>query len=372
LRIVSAEEDLGEEPSESAVQAPPLSGAGDWTLWEFWRRWVLPQRMTATAEPTRREYEYFLRPGGPWFWCTGDPPLGTIRGETLTHFFRVVRGWPGRKPGSRASADTLKKFARMLQRLLLLAAPRAQCERAATKRGLFGADEDGDPIYAPRLSALKVLGPPPRRPPNPFRVSELGQVLSYLESDRARVEVTQPRVPGVEPREWWRSLVIFAFETGARRGALLAIEYGMVSRLDDGLVVLTEPPEIAKGLRGQTIVLSPEAQEAIDRIRTPRPKIFPWTCCQRYFDSVRQKILAAAGLPADRQLTLHAVRKSLATELGKVNVGAAVLQAGHSAEVAARHYQGLALIDECSRKMARPRRAAAAAKPDPQQRELPF
>lgn len=348
----------------SATDVP----SGRWTLPEFYFRWARPSRMAArSAGSTMREYDQLFGTAGHWARATGNPPIAAITAETLEDFADHLARQPGKTDGSTLSAATRRKLMTYAQKMLGLAGPRVQCERSATKRGLYDADEDGDPIFAPRFSHLGLVPRAESDVPDPFEVDELQQILDWLGTPGASEAVMRPRIEGVEPAAWWQTWVIVQYETGQRRGSLLQAEYSMLKQDRSGRWMLRQPAAICKGGQAIHCYVSPQALEAIERIRTERPQIFPWDCGPRHFDTVWHRVLGGAKLPADRRLGTHAIRKASGTQLALINPAAGVQQLGHSAEIAWRHYRGREVVAAASQRMARPRRTP---KPDPAQLTL--
>jgi integrase len=69
------------------------------------------------------------------------------------------------------------------------------------------------------------------------------------------------------------------------------------------------------------------------------PKIFPWPHSPNYLCACFRQLRGLAGIEADPELTLHAIRRTGLSMLGGISAEAARIQAGHkSIETTKRHY----------------------------------
>ena len=83
----------------------------------------------------------------------------------------------------------------------------------------------------------------------------------YSATDR----MTDPKIVGVDPADWWRTLICFAYFTGLRVTALMSVEYSMIDN-----EWINVPARLSKRRKGKRQFLHPEAIEHINRIRSER------------------------------------------------------------------------------------------------------
>jgi len=242
-----------------------------------------------------------------WRSFTGDPPLVDVTNATLAHFRDCLTQLPGIKGNTTLSPNTVRRHLRYVQALLDLAGPpRPRCRDAA---GL--------------LERVPYAKPPRVRYSEPKTVTP--DQLSALY--QAAETMTIPRIPHVTPADWWRTLLVAAFNTGLRRGALLSLRWDWVNW---NLRELAIPPEGTKTGRGQTLHLNATTLAHLLRIRGPRELVFPWPYDQSTISHKFQELQEIAGIPKAERFGLHAIRKTLATALWATSPQAAQIQLGHT------------------------------------------
>lgn len=140
---------------------------------------------------------------------------------------------------------------------------------------------------------------------------------------------------GAHPRrDWWRALLLVAWDSGERIGALLEIRWDHISQ--DWLMV---PAEIRKGKRKDTQHrLAPDTLEALAAIRKPaRELIFEWPLDKHYIYKAYEQILIRAGLPHDRRSKFHKIRRSVASHYEAAG-GNAMRLLGHTSRKTTQGY----------------------------------
>ena len=152
----------------------------------------------------------------------------------------------------------------------------------------------------------------------------------YLAAD----VMTDPKIDGVDPADWWRTLICLAYYTGLRVTALMSVEYSMID--NDWINV---PARLSKRRKGKRQFLHPEAIEHIERIRSGRAIILAWpqwaTTKRTVYRRFRE-LQKAAGITESRQWAFQSLRKTHLTTLAGLSLehdhGLAVAQqsAGHS------------------------------------------
>jgi integrase len=179
---------------------------------------------------------------------------------------------------------------------------------------------------APYLRPLREDRPLPKTVP-----------AEYLDAVYAKADiVATPRIPGINPADWWRGLLVLAYNTGLRRRALFNLDWEDVD-LDAALVKV--PATIIKNKRAIAIPLNAVACLHLARIKRDTGRVFHWPYDKRTFDVTFAKLQWAAGIPAADHFGLHRIRKTAATVLWEDSPAAAQLVMGHTtAAMTIKHY----------------------------------
>ena len=336
--------------------ATPLRLTPRLTLTEFFRLFAWPERIGVDAKPaTLRGYESTLR-----FWdaSTGGPPLCRIReARDVPQFWAYLRARPGHHGAPTVSPNTLRAHGRNLRHLFRLAGPRMRCEDSATIHGLFGRCRRpiggqvivGDHRLPPRVKL------PRARHKAPDDYFELAEMSAWIEACRS---ATVPVIPGVPPPLWWEALIVYVYNTGLRIGAALAVKYAWHRRDEGGRLWVEIPACVNKGDQPERFYVNHAAEQAMEAIRTERAAVFPWPHCIRHLHTVRAKLLARAGIPAQRRRGFHALRKSCADQTAEVRMDVAQKQLGHAAIAMTRdHYVSKTIVAATMEQMQQPRRS---------------
>jgi integrase len=156
----------------------------------------------------------------------------------------------------------------------------------------------------------------------------------YLAADVMSV----PTIDGVDPADWWRTLICLAYYTGLRCSALMSVEYSMVDN-----EWINVPARLSKRRKGKRQYLHPEAIEHIDGIRSERAIILAWprwaTTKRTAYLRFRQ-LQNAAGINKSRQWAFQSFRKTHLTMLAGLSLkheqGLAVAQHSAGAQQSSR------------------------------------
>jgi integrase len=297
--------------------------SAEMTLAEFYERYVKPIVLEprGAAERNLKQFDESLR---YWRTFTGDPPLQRIDEWVCAAFVAGVSRMPGRR-GPRLAPNTIRKHCTQLQRLLDLAGPRSRQNRSG--RGL--------------LDDVPYLERPPQEHHEPEDVFTIEELSAWLDACR---HAKRPRIPGLRPPVFWRSLVKFIYNVGTRIKTTILLEWSMV----DGDVLRVPPrlrgrPDIYKGNTGKTFTLNEAARDALAAVRTADKRLFPWPLRARSIDStlsyvqkVRRELLALTDIPPQRRFGFHGIRRLTATELAGDNPLVAQKQLGHTAMAVTR------------------------------------
>jgi len=320
-------------------------------LREFYRQYVAPVvlRSRDAAAANFQQYEESVK---LWVIYTTDPPLAAIGGDPRIHrrFARCLknRTWRGKPIGS----NTIRKHLGAIQFLLDLAGPkvpglmgaaRPTNEAKARRDGLFGLDEDGQPRSTPYLQRPAVV----KRSPEAFT---LGEITAWLAASR---DARFPRdVPPITPADWWRAIVLWTTNVGTRIGTTLALRWDWL----DGHS-LRVPADALKGRRvDQTLFVNRHALAAIEPLRPAGyAAIFPWPHQVNYLQTVRRRLLEAAGIPKPRRFGFHGLRKFLATELARSSPIASQKALGHTGMAMTRdHYIDGRVVEDAMQGVSQP------------------
>jgi len=224
----------------------------------------------------------------------------------------------------RLAVATVVKHCRTLQPLLNMTGPIDR--RNPNGLGLVERSAWFDP---PRLDAAQTL--------DAFTLDEIAAWLSVCSLSRSpKAEET-----GVPPAKWWRSLVLFLFNTGLRIGAAMQLRWSWI----DGHII-TVPPAGMKRRKGQTLYANAQAVAALREIRVPDRDLvfaFPnWPRSQNWLQRLREQLLAAAGIPQEHRWGFHGLRGACAMTLTEStgDVSLSQLQLGHTrVSTTINHYQ---------------------------------
>jgi integrase len=340
------------------------------TLTEFFRLFAWPERIGVDGKPaTLRGYESTLR-----FWelSTGGPPLCRIReARDIPTFWAYLRARPGHHGAPTVSPNTLRAHGRNLRHLFRLAGPRMRCEDSATVHGLFGRCRRriaGQVIVGERRLPPRVKLPRARRkPPNDY--FEVTEMEAWIEAARS---ATVPVIPGVPAPLWWEALIVYSYNTGVRIGTALKIAFGWHRRDDQGRLWVDVPGEALKCRDGDSLYVNHAAEQAMEAIRTDRALLFPWPHCIRHLHTIRAKLLDRAGIPANRRLGFHGLRKAAAKGAAEFRMDVARIQLGHATETMTReHYVPRSIVAATMEQMQQPRsRRLSRTAADRRQRNL--
>lgn len=307
------------EPEQGPDDGTP-SAADTLTLSQFYDL-VAPRFRGDVQKETIRQDRLAI---GRWREITKDPPLAQITMET-GEVFR--KGLEQRKyRGEKISSNTVRKYLVAIQTILDLAGPtlRRELPRAELLE------------RTPYLAKPKTIRPSP----STYALSELDEVL------RATAGAYQAKnLRGVPAATWWRSLVVFAYNTALRADTLMSITWELLDL--DRRDWLTIPPNFLKhGQQEEDFFVNRYARQAIDALKPgakPRDPIFAWEGWPEKFSGFYEHlraIFAASTLPPRRQrLRLHGLRRTCLTwAIGENWLVAQIIAGHHTGNVTQEHY----------------------------------
>lgn len=144
----------------------------------------------------------------------------------------------------------------------------------------------------------------PRRVPVAWTQEEFNRLIACV----TRLDGAVGEHPA---RLWWHALMLVAFDSGERIGALLGLRWECVD-LSAGWI--TFQAETRKGAREDSIVcIAPDTAETLRLIRRKSGLVFRWPMSRSYIWAKLGAILDAAGLPSDRRRKFHCVRRTVAS-----------------------------------------------------------
>ncbi len=290
--------------SEPEPDEAPLSP--EMTLTQFYTTYIRPICLEpkSTSAGTFKEYKNALK---LWRFYTGDPPINQIGAPICAKFVKALSQRLTRR-GENISPNTCRKVCIHLQMIFDRLGPRTQKNR-------LGAGLLPDPPY---------LNKPRRRNKPPTDSFGLDEISLWLQ---AAETATVPQLDGTTPAAWWRALILFTYNTGLRIGSIMRLRWPMLEGN-----VLSVPGDCYKGGDSHQFTLSKAALQAIEPLRKFQetcPKIFPWPHGFDYLQSCRRRMLKASKIPETHRYGFHALRKSMATELARINPFVAQAVLGH-------------------------------------------
>ena len=183
-----------------------------------------------------------------------------------------------------------------------------------------------------------ILDRPPRRArvrqakehpaiPEAFTLAEVGRILAAADA--------WPRaVAGIPAGDWLGSILRVVYDTGERRGAVLAVE-AVDLDLRTGAVVFRK----TKTGRERWCRLHPDTVAACLRIFDPAGRlVWPWPYCRRAFDRLCSRLLVKAEVQRRRKGLFQTLRRTSGT-LVEANGGDGAKHLGNSRAVFERHYR---------------------------------
>lgn len=311
----------------------PVAGTGGISphsrLSELYRRYFLPTCLQkgGRSQATVNEYETAIR---YWIELTepADPPLAAIDEEVCAGFVDALHDVE-----SIHSTNTVRKHAVAVQSVLNATGPKTR--KRPLNLGLF------------ELPPLLPI--PEGEDPLPEDSWTLSELEAWIEAVQ-RHAPEHPVVEGVDPVDWWVSLILCGYNTSLRIGTLLSLKWEWLARKDWGWLLSIPKARRAaarrnyKGNKRKQFPVNSYAVAALEAIRTERELIFPWT--NRYGEPMRmpwlhtcrRRQLAAADLPAEKRHGFHGLRGTHASELDKIEPGLSSWSLGHAKTVARRSY----------------------------------
>jgi len=141
--------------------------------------------------------------------------------------------------------------------------------------------------------------------------------------------------PGVLAADWWPALFHAIFDSGERISAVLSWQWDWLGAATGDVFC---PANARKGQKQpKTYRLRQVALEAVLRLESDSPLIFPWAMHRATFYDHLKRIKKRADLPMGREWCCHAIRKSHASYL-ELHGGDAQRSLGHSSRAVTERY----------------------------------
>ncbi len=266
--------------SESeAMPVPTLDG---------WFESVYAVTYEAGCRPrTLEEYRVSL---GKWKAFTDDPPLDAIDSLMLGRF----KAWL--LESEQLARATVNKHLRHVHAILGKAGPPGPGNRDAA--GLIAT--------SPWTKPLKEL----ERLPRSVESDVLGSI--YQASRFAHY----PELEDIKAADWWRALMVLAYTSGFRRGALMSLVWSQVDVANREFRIAAEDDKCGRERRKPLHRL---AVVHLVKIRTADGRVFPWPHSMTTFYRQWHRIQIKADIERADHIKLHDLKRtcgSIAAELG--------------------------------------------------------
>ncbi|MFO1006976.1 MAG: tyrosine-type recombinase/integrase [Planctomycetaceae bacterium] len=172
----------------------------------------------------------------------------------------------------------------------------------------------------------------PKAIPTAWTLQELARILGACRQLKGRMR------DGCKRSDWWESLILVLYDTGARIRAAMCLRRSDIN-LDQGYAVLGEM--YAKTGVAQLVDLSPDTVEVLRRLLASHSDVLVWPSIQKSSRNLHTKfhdILRSVGLDENR-VGFHRLRKTHATAVvSQLGWEAARVALGHSTEQMTRRY----------------------------------
>lgn len=244
--------------------------------------------------------------------------------EQLEIAIRLLERWAGRSLSvSHLNEQLLRAFLAEYRRT------HAAATTNSKRRHLLGlwqaAYDEGLVDRPPRRRKVRTAREP-QTPPEAFTLAEVGRLLLAAES-------LTGAVAGLPAASWWGSILRVAYDTGQRRGAILATTPGDLD-LAGGCVLFRR----TKTGLVRLAPLHPETVGVVAAIFDPtRRLMWPWPTCRRNLDRWCARLLRLAGVRRRERGLFQTLRRTSGT-LVEANGGDGSKHLGNTRAVFERHY----------------------------------
>lgn len=297
-------------------------------LVEFFHRYAWPSCMAPSGDCQRTRKEY-LTTLGYWQRFTDDPPIGRITQATCQKFARLLAN-------ANFANATLRKHTRHILYLLDRTGPKTR------------QNPDGAGLVD--SSAWLKMPRKQRHPPRPPLT--LAEIHAWMAAAR-HPRPTDKTMP-VPPPLWWRSIILFGYNTGLRISSLVQIAW---EHLDGDHRIARMPPGIVKRHMGHLIYLNQWAREVLDGLPHREGPIFPWAGWPVSDQTLHRHAALMQDGAGIRPLRFQGLRRAFSSYAARINNLAAQMQMGHEGpgmQVMTHHYLDFEVLAEALERLPQP------------------
>lgn len=142
------------------------------------------------------------------------------------------------------------------------------------------------------------------------------------------------QVSGVPAGKWWQALLLWLWNTGARYGETMALEWEMIR----GEMAVIPGAKRKGGLKTAYYRLWPDTLERMHALRGESSRVFAWDRSECSYYLEWNRLLKSAGLPTGRKRKTQSMRVSHATWLAASGGDATRSLMHSSGTTTAKHY----------------------------------
>jgi integrase len=187
----------------------------------------------------------------------------------------------------------------------------------------LGPRVHGNPRGLGLIEQVAYMRPVKAKWKRPTRVKLNDLTAIYIAAKTMKIPF---RLSGINPPDWWRTLIVLGYATGLRRGDLFAIEWSHINWDDRSLAV--DPGKTGKA---DWLPLSEYAISHLERVKRPTPFVFEggmgFQRSTKRFSDLWKGLLKAGGV--DSHFTLQDIRRTAASEAERVERGAGAILLQH-------------------------------------------
>jgi len=277
----------------------PVTGA-DGSLWWYCTKRYFPANLRIRAGHTKDQYHHAMRSFKRFL--QHEPMPADLDDDTVIAWMGSLRD------EGRLAAKTINERAGRIAALWKWLAKKRIVEQFPT----FGRIKQ------------------PKRIPKAWKLEEIERIF-------AAARQVQGDYDGSPACDWWIALLSVLWDTAARIGEVMAVEWEW---LDWNTGMLSVPAEVRKnGERDMVYQLGPDTRDALRRIyRESSTRVFRIPGDRYELWRKYKEILKAAGLPHDRYCGFHKIRRTVASYMQAAGHDACTLLRHSSPSVAIESY----------------------------------
>lgn len=297
-----------DEPTTTSAASTNVSSRC--TLRQFFERWFQPIVLKADRDCTDATVGLYEDALGYWERITGDPPISQIDEYTVALFqngLRIAtyrRGLAGQEYP--LGAQSQHKHLRNIRAVLHRTGPTIDPNRKG--KGLIAE--------APHIRLPAV---PVKRKP----CFSLKQAMALLSNAHLMTQPAQQKT-GITPLNWWRGRLGLHFYTGLRSGTIRRLTWAVIEEDDEGNYWFNLPSHLVTKTQKETrIIVHPLLYGhlfACRRTSSPAEPLSPQPHCDRWIQSLHDRLQNLAGVPEAKWLSPHAWRRMHGDQLAQIGL----------------------------------------------------